>query len=128
MKTPFQQELSRLIARYEAENNVRMTGTLMGSLTGRSRNHLSNIMNDGLVPSAEATTSLCRKLGATDTEFEAVLMAGLRTKSDGPRDLQWLKQAVHQIDRIQGVLDGYVCFLQEKGLADEFQQYRRSEP
>jgi hypothetical protein len=128
MKTHFQKQLSRLIARYERANNVRMTGQLMGNLTQRSRNHLSNIMNDGLIPSADATSALCRTLNATDEEYIAILMAGLRTKSEGPRKLQWLQEAMAQIDRIQGDLDAHAAFLKGKGLMTEFQQSRRNTP
>ena len=128
MKTHFQKQLSRLIARYERANNVRMTGQLLGNLTQRSRNHLSNIMNDGLIPSAEATSALCRTLNATDEEYVAILMAGLRTKSEGPRKLQWLQEAMAQIDRIQGDLDAHAAFLKGKGLMTEFQQSRRNTP
>lgn len=127
MKSPFQQEIALLIARYEAQKGVRVTGQLLGELTQRSRNHLSNIMNDGLVPSAEAVAVLCRVLEATQSESMAILMAGLRTKSEGPRQLHWLQESVRLIDQLEDELSAQRRYLEEQGLWEQFQKQRRSE-
>ena len=128
MSTPFQEEVSRLIASYEETQKVKMTGRLLGELTHRSRNHLSNIMNDGLVPSAEAVSAMCHVLGATPDAYVAILMAAMRTKSEGPRKLAWLEEAMTQIDRLQQELSHHAAFIEEKGLMDEFRQRNKETP
>lgn len=93
-------------------------------MLGKSRNHISQIMNDGLVPSGEVLIQLAGVLGATDDELRELVLSAMRTKAGGrSRDTFWLKQALELTDSLMKHIEQYRAFLEKEGKLDEFQAW-----
>ena len=58
VRTPFQAALVRFIEAYSDEGD-RMSGRKLSNLLGKSANHISQMLNDGFVPSGVLVYSRC---------------------------------------------------------------------
>ncbi|HYC77314.1 MAG TPA: hypothetical protein VEI02_06770, partial [Planctomycetota bacterium] len=65
--TPFQRELTRLMARHAASSGG-MSGRALSAALGKSANHLWLILNRGMIPSGPAVLDLARVLKLTPEE------------------------------------------------------------
>ncbi|MCA9323360.1 MAG: helix-turn-helix transcriptional regulator [Planctomycetes bacterium] len=93
--TPLQKQVNDLIARFEEREQRRVSGRELSTMLGKSRNHLSQILNDGLVPSGEVLVQFAKLLGASDEERRELLIAAMQTKVETrSRDSFWLQHAL----------------------------------
>ncbi|MCB9832708.1 MAG: helix-turn-helix transcriptional regulator [Planctomycetes bacterium] len=125
--TPLQAKVAELITAYERQHGTRLSGREIADRLGKSRNHLSQIMNDGLVPSGEALMSLADVLEASAEDRDDLVMAALRTKAGArSRDSFWLEKALELLDE----LGAMKRFLDDQGQAEAFRAWlgRPDEP
>ncbi|MEZ6196868.1 MAG: helix-turn-helix transcriptional regulator [Planctomycetota bacterium] len=110
--TPLQETVYRLIADYEARNERKLSGRELSAMIGKSRNHLSQIMNDGLVPSGEVLLKLGEALEADEETQRQLVLDAMRTKiGDRARDTFWLRHALELTDSLVERVDGFEEFL-----------------
>lgn len=122
--TPLQNKVRELVAAFEARENRTVSGRELSSMLGKSRNHISQIMNDGLVPSGEVLIKLAEVLGASDEDLRELVLAAMRTKAGGrARDTFWLKQALELTDALMSNIEQYRAFLEQQGQLEAFQKW-----
>lgn len=125
--TPLQQKVLDLVAAFEAREGRSLSGRELSSMLGKSRNHISQIMNDGLVPSGEVLIKLAQVLGASDEELRDLVLSAMRTKAGGrARDTFWLKQALELTDALMSNVEQYRAFLEQQGQLEEFQRWLKN--
>src|SRR5438128_629556 len=91
-RTPFQEELIRLIAMY-ASANGNLSGRALSARLGKSNNHLWQILNRGMIPSGPALLDLALVLGLSQVETDGLILKAVETKSIvRSRDTFWIGQ------------------------------------
>lgn len=122
--TPFQNRMNDLILRWESESGHRMTGGRLAGMLNKSRNLLSQIVNDGLVPSGAVIVDLSDVLGCDEEETTQLLLAAMQTKAGTrSRDTFWLREALGLVKLIQDRSDKKDEFMKEHGLLDAFKKW-----
>ncbi|MEE9394645.1 MAG: helix-turn-helix transcriptional regulator [Planctomycetota bacterium] len=122
--TPLQTKVSRLISDFELRQGRRISGRELSSRIGKSRNHLSQILNDGLVPSGEVLMKLAGVLELDKEMRDELVLDAMRTKVvDRARDCFWLEHALDLNDRNVARAGHYDTFLANRGLYDEFVEW-----
>ncbi len=118
--TPLQRMIEELIAAHERRHGRRLSGRQIADRLGKSRNHLSQIMNDGLVPSGETLFELAEILEAEPDQKDRLVMAAIETKAGArSRDAFWLRKALELLEELGRMKD----FLDEKGQAEAFRRW-----
>ncbi len=93
-------------------------------MVGKSQNLLSQIMNDGLVPSGEVLLLLGESLGANEEDRRELVMAAMRVKAESrSRDTFWLQHAIELTDSLVNRVDDMKRFLESNGQMDAFEQW-----
>lgn len=124
--TPLQTMIGQLIENYEEAYGEALSGRELSSMLGKSRNHLSQIMNDGLIPSGDVLSKLCDVLEATEVERRELMLAAMRTKAQGrARDTFWLKRALEMCDDFQAEIEGLRQYLQKQGKLDDYEKWSK---
>jgi len=121
--TPFQKEL---VTRLEAFGNSgeRMSGRQLSLLLGKSANHLSQMLNDGLVPSGQTILDMADVMGLSQEETDNLIRAGMETKAmQRSRDNFWINQTTRMLNRAEDELQIYRSFLDESGLTEAFDTF-----
>lgn len=122
--TPLQEKVQELISSYQERHSVDLSGRELSGLLGKSRNHLSQIMNDGLVPSGEVLVRLGEVLEADDEQKRDLLLCAMRTKaSTRARDAFWLEQALELTDGLMDRISSLEKYLRETGQHEEFHNW-----
>ncbi len=129
MATPFQNAVRRLIRRYEERHGAKLSGRELSLRVGKSPTHLSQILNDGLIPSGKALLALGRALDAAPSEIRDLLVQAMKTKARGrARDTFWLDAALEMSDELVHEISELRGYLESRGLLsayDEGHQRRR---
>lgn len=127
--TPLQQLFKRLIEQWEAKHGEHMTGGKLAQILGKSRNLLSQIMNDGLVPSGEVLVKLGQVLEAGDDDIRELMISAMKTKALGrARDTFWLAQALELGEILNGRIKAFTQYLKETDQLEEFEQWIEKRP
>ena len=127
-RTPFQLELVRLIAERGPKLGT-TSGRELSARLGKSSNHLWQILNRGMVPSGSAILDIARLLELDQGETEGLILRAIETKGETrSRDRFWIQQVREMVARRDAELAMASRFLQEKGLGDAFQDWRKSRP
>ncbi len=122
--TPLQAKIRKLIAEYNGSNDCRLTDRDVSAMVGKSQNLLSQIMNDGLVPSGEVLLLLGESLGASEEDRRELVMAAMRAKAESrSRDTFWLQHAIELTDSLVNRVDEMKRFLESQGQLDAFEQW-----
>jgi transcriptional regulator with XRE-family HTH domain len=122
--TPLQETVNKLIAEFEAKHERRLSGRELSAMIGKSRNHLSQIMNDGLVPSGEVLLRLGEALEASEELKRQLVLDAMRTKiGDRARDTFWLQHALELTDSLSDRLDSFETFLAQRGMLADFETW-----
>ena len=127
--TTLQTKIRQLIAAYDKANDCRLTDREVSLMIGKSQNLLSQIMNDGLVPSGEVLLLLGEALGAGEEDRRELVMAAMRSKAQSrTRDTFWLKHAIELTDSLVNRVDSMRQFLESQGQMDAFEQWLGVKP
>ncbi len=122
--TLLQRRVKELIDRWEAKNSERLSGGRLATLLGKSRNLLSQIMNDGLIPSGEVLTKLGEVLGADETDQRELMLAAMKTKAQGrARDTFWLSQALDLTEKLHQRVIALTDYLNSTNQLEEFERW-----
>jgi transcriptional regulator with XRE-family HTH domain len=122
--TILQRRVRELIERYEAKHSVKLSGGELSARLGKSRNHLSQILNDGLVPSGELLSRLAHVLEASEEDHRELLLCAMKVKAQGrARDTFWLQQALDLLEQLNGKIAVYVDYLQLHQRTQDFEQW-----
>ena len=122
--TRLQAKIRQLISRYNEENDCRLSDRELSAKVGRSQNLMSQIMNDGLVPSGEVLLLIARALGATEDDERELVMAAMRAKVESrSRDTFWLQHALELTDSLVDRVDEMKKFLETQGQLDAFERW-----
>ena len=124
--TPLQQKIQDLIESYEHRTGMHISGRELSHMLGKSRNHLSQIMNDGLVPSGEVIALMAEVLGAEDEERRDLMIAAMRTKATGrARDTYWLDMALGMVEDTDERVEELEDYIRTKDLAADFEKWAK---
>ena len=125
--TLLQRRVKELIERWEARKKERLSGGRLAALLGKSRNLLSQIMNDGLIPSGEVLMKLGRVLEADENEQRELVLAAMKTKAQGrARDTFWLQQALDLSEKLHQRVMALTEFLKVTEQLEEFERWAGS--
>ncbi|MAB89045.1 MAG: hypothetical protein CMJ90_06270 [Planctomycetes bacterium] len=120
VRTAFQVALVRVIEAY-SDDGGRMSGRKLSGLLGKSANHISQMLNDGFVPSGPAVLEMAGVLKLTDAERDALVRAAMETKaSQRSRDNFWINETRRMLAESDAEKERLVSFLASKGLLDAF--------
>jgi transcriptional regulator with XRE-family HTH domain len=127
--TPLQSKIRKLIHDHNRANDCSLSDRDVSALVGKSQNLLSQIMNDGLVPSGEVLLLLGEALGANEEERRELVMAAMRAKAESrSRDTFWLQHALELTDSLVSRVDEMKRFLESQGQLDAFEQWLGVKP
>ena len=118
MTTPFQKELVRCLAAYSAGGPA-LSGRQLSKLMGRSANHISQMLNDGLVPAGPSILEMAEVLELDREGTDRLVRAALVTKSEQrARDHFWIDETLRMLDEADRREAGYRAFLRRRGLLE----------
>jgi len=122
-ETPFQRELVRLLERFGSQGE-RISGRQLSLMLGKSANHLSQMLNDGLVPSGQTILDMASVMGLDEAETDRLIRAAMETKAlQRSRDSFWIKQTTRMLRRAEEDLATYRSFLEQAGLMEAFESF-----
>jgi transcriptional regulator with XRE-family HTH domain len=122
--TAFQTRINELIAKWEKDTGNKLSGGRLATMLNKSRNLLSQIVNDGLVPSGAVLVELADALGCDEDETTDLLLSAMQTKAaTRSRDTFWLREALALVKLIQDRAEHKDEFLREHGLMDAFRKW-----
>ncbi|NRA94912.1 MAG: hypothetical protein HRU14_01740 [Planctomycetes bacterium] len=128
VRTPFQVTLVRFIETYSDEGE-RMSGRKLSNLLGKSANHISQMLNDGFVPSGPAIVDMASVLKLTSSERDGLIRAAMETKaSQRSRDNFWINETWRMLAESDAEKERLVGFLAEQGLLDGFLAWSDNRP
>ena len=123
VRTPFQQALVLCIEAY-SRNGQGMSGRKLSGLLGKSANHISQMLNDGFVPSGQAILDMARVLELTEAERDRLIRAAMETKAaQRSRDQFWINETSRMLKSADDERDRVRRFLQSKGLTSEYEAW-----
>ena len=123
--TPFQRKVQDLIDACEKREGLGMSGRELSLKLGKSRNHISQIMNDGLIPSGDMLQRLVRTLGGTLEDRRELALHAMRAKSVArTRDTYWLREALAAIADVERRLAWAEDFVATRGLLREYGDWK----
>lgn len=121
--TPFQKELVAAIDAYN-KDGTRMSGRMLSTLLGKSANHISQILNDGFVPSGPAILDMARVLELDTDGTDVLIRAAMETKaSQRSRDSFWITETTRMLKAADAEIGLYEAFLEERGLREDFEAF-----
>ena len=126
IETPFQKEL---VARLEAFGNKgeRVSGRQLSLLLGKSANHLSQMLNDGLVPSGQTILDMADVMVLSQAEADALIRAAMETKAaQRSRDNFWINQTTRMLRQAETEIQVYRSFLDQSGLIEAFEDFAQA--
>jgi hypothetical protein len=124
VQTPFQKELVSHIESY-VEGEVHMSGRQMSTLLGRSANHVSQMMNDGLVPSGAAILEMAEVLHLDRAATDRLIRAAMETKAgQRSRDNFWIAESLRMIEGFEDEKKAFEEFLDLEGVRKAWESFR----
>jgi hypothetical protein len=128
VRTPFQVILVRFIEAY-SDGGERMSGRKLSNLLGKSANHISQMLNDGFVPSGPAIVDMASVLKLSESERDGLIRAAMETKaSQRSRDNFWINETWRMLAESDAEKERLVSFLAEQGLLDGFLAWSDNRP
>jgi len=110
---------------YEEKVGQRISGRELSLRIGKSRNHISQILNDGLVPSGEVLSALGRHLEADDADMNRLLLSAMRTKViKRARDSYWLREALEMMSHVGHERNNLRRFIESSGEWEPYVAWR----
>lgn len=123
VRTPFQRSLVRFIEGYSVDGQ-RMSGRRLSSLLGKSANHISQMLNDGFVPSGPAILEMADVLELTPPQRDQLIRAAMETKAaQRSRDNFWINETWRMLEDADTEKERLMAFLGERGLVDAFAEW-----
>lgn len=121
--TPFQELLiEHLRVRVAALGG---SGRALSLQMGKSASHMSQIINDGLVPSGPSIIEMAGFLGLNRDETDGLIRSAMLTKMEGrSRDSFWLRESERMLAAKEVEIDLLVRFLHRSGLYDDYLAWR----
>lgn len=128
VRTPFQEVLVREIEAY-SNDGQRMSGRRLSQMLGKSGNHISQMLNDGFVPSGPAILEIAEILELDAERTDALIRAAMLTKAgQRSRDQFWINETLRMLDREADKRSMMTEFLTEEGLLGRFIEWKKSRP
>lgn len=125
--TPLQKKVFDCVVKYESKHAVSLSGRELSLQLGKSRNHMSQIMNDGLVPSGDALVKFAEHLGCGDKETRDLLLAAMQTKAETrTRDGFWLSHALEFTSGLNDRVDLFIAYLESIGKLKDFERWSKT--
>ena len=122
-RTPFQRALAIHVREYTGRSGL--SGRGLSKAMGKSANHLSQIINDGLIPSGPALLDMTKFLGLDQDETDALIQAALITKMRGrSRDSFWLRESARLIEARDHEIKSMRDFLLRSSLYEDYIRWR----
>ena len=122
--TPLQEMISRLMLAYEKRVGRKVSGREFSTMLGKSRNHISQVLNDGLVPSGDVIVKLGEVLAVDDEERRELMMAAMETKAKGhSHDTFWLREAIAIVNNLTDDLACARDYVESHDLGDAFESW-----
>ena len=122
--TPFQKSLVDCLEGYTA-GPKRMSGRQLSLLLGKSANHISQMLNDGLVPSGQTILEMADVLKLDQAETDVLIRAAMETKANQrSRDNFWINQTNRILKQADAELAQFREFVSRNGMADAWQQFK----
>jgi hypothetical protein len=119
--TPFQALLSDFIQRHSLDS-----GRSLSVKMGKSANHLSQILNDGLIPSGPGVIDMAGFLGLDQDGTDALIRAAIQTKMESrSRDSFWLRESARMLEAREKEVELLTRFLQRIGKYETFLDWRQ---
>jgi hypothetical protein len=121
--TPFQALLLEHIQRRTVETGD--SGRSLSLSMGKSANHLSQILNDGLIPSGPGIIDMAAFLGLDQDGTDGLIRAAIRTKMEGrSRDSFWLRESARMLEAKEQEVDSMQRYLHRMGMYESFLDWR----
>lgn len=123
VQTPFQRALVDFIAAY-SKGGEKMSGRRLSELVGKSANHISQMLNDGFVPSGKAILEMAEVLDLAPPQTDHLIRAAMETKaSQRSRDSFWINQSTRMLAEAEGERELVMAFLEREGLVEAFEAF-----
>ena len=121
--SPFQMELVRALEAY-TDGNKRMSGRQLSLILGKSANHISQMLNDGLVPSGQTILEMAEVLELDQGGTDRLIRSAMETKAaQRSRDNFWINQTSRMLRSADDELASCQAFIAEAGLSSAFEQF-----
>lgn len=127
VSTPFQRELVGILESYGA-GKERISGRQLSRKLGKSANHLSQMLNDGLVPSGQTILEMCRILDLDEDTRDGLIRAAMETKAQQrSRDNFWINHTTRMLHKLEEQLRLHRAFLEQGSLKASFERFLRQQ-
>ncbi|MAG57755.1 MAG: hypothetical protein CMJ83_15820 [Planctomycetes bacterium] len=125
VQTPFQRSLVGFIDGY-SKDGQRMSGRKLSQLLGKSANHISQMLNDGFIPSGPAILEMAEVLRLGQDDTDELIRGAMQTKaSQRSRDNFWINETNRMLEAMEARHEAYEAFLKKEGLEERFDSYAR---
>ncbi len=123
VRTPFQQALVASIESY-SKRGERMSGRKLSGLLGKSANHISQMLNDGFVPSGDAILEMATVLELSPEERDRLIRAAMETKAtQRSRDHFWINETWRMLNEADAERSQIRSFLEQRGLTADYEAW-----
>jgi hypothetical protein len=127
VKTPFQRELVAHFQRL-AGGEGELSGRQISNILGRSANHVSQMLNDGFVPSGESIVEMAELLKLDRAQTDRLIRAAMETKAaQRSRDNFWIRETLRMLSAAERERKTFEAFLEARDLAGEFRSYAETQ-
>lgn len=124
VQTPFQKALVVHLQDF-AGGDVALSGRQLSLLMGRSPNHMSQIVNDGFIPSGQTILEMAEVLHLDRAQTDALIRAALETKvKQRSRDQFWILQTKRMLEASEKEARAVRDFLEAEGLKARFDAFK----
>ena len=124
VSTPFQSELVRSLEAY-TNGSGRLSGRQLSLLLGKSANHLSQMLNDGLVPAGQTILEMAQVLELDQTGTDRLIRAAMETKAhQRSRDNFWINQTNRMLKQAEDDLASFQEFVAQTDLRERWRKFR----
>jgi len=120
VQTPFQRVLVHHIESC-TRGGEKMSGRRLSRLLGKSANHISQMLNDGFVPSGPAILDMAGVLELDQAGLDMLIRAAMQTKADQrSRDNFWITETHRMLEEMEDRESVLLEFLKQEGLEEAF--------
>lgn len=127
IQTPFQKVLVGHFERFAHDKGVSLSGRQFSVLFGRSANHISQMLNDGFVPSGETILEMAEKMHLDREGTDQLIRAALETKAGKrSRDHFWINETLRMLKKADADRSDVLAFLKKQGIAEAFEKHLAS--
>ena len=123
VSTPFQAELVRSLEAY-TNGSGRLSGRQLSLLLGKSANHLSQMLNDGLVPAGQTILEMAQVLELDQAGTDRLIRAAMETKAhQRSRDNFWINETNRMLRQAEAELASFREFVAQTDLRDRWRRF-----